>query len=311
MAGVFLMVVLGGCAAGQTRALLNQVPAGLDERAQVDHVPLFTQSENQCGPAALATALNWAGVSVTPEQLTPQLFIPGKEGSLQVEMMAQPRRYGIFAYQLSPMLEDLLREVDEGHPVVVFQNLALSWYPQWHYAVVTGYDLRAGTIILHSGAAAEHIIPLSTFEYTWARAGYWAMVTLPAGIMPVRADKNRFMQAAVNLEKAGQAQAAALVYEAALIRWPQSLAAQMGRGNSYYALGILDQARLAFYQATQDHPQAAPAFNNLAQIYLEQNRPDKAIIAVEQAIRLDNQSQLYRETLAAIRAKAGRKLLRR
>lgn len=308
MAGALLASILfNGCAAKQSQSLLDRTPDGLAVVAKVEHVPFFAQSENQCGPAALAMALNWARVSVTPAQLVPKLFIPDRKGSLQVEMMAAPRRYGVLAYQLNPQLADLLREIADGHPVVVFQNLGLSWHPQWHYAVAIGYDLRTRTITLHSGMEDEHTIPLSMFEHTWARAGYWAMLTLPAGILPATADETRLMQAAVNLEKAEQLQAAVTVYEAALVRWPGSLVARMGRGNSYYALGNLDKAGQAFYRATLDHPRAASAFNNLAQVYLEQNRLDEARDAIEQAIRLDSESQIYRKTQTAILKQSSRK----
>lgn len=92
----------------------------------MENVPFFAQTEYQCGPAALAMVTSWARVPVVPEQLTPGLFLPDKKGSLQVEMMAVPRQYGILAYALAPQLADLLHEVSAGHPVLVFQNLALS-----------------------------------------------------------------------------------------------------------------------------------------------------------------------------------------
>ncbi|WP_018295282.1 PA2778 family cysteine peptidase [Mariprofundus ferrooxydans] len=270
------------------------------------HVPFFAQSEYQCGPAALAMMLNWAMIPVTPEQLSPKLFIPDKKGSLQIEMMAVPRQYGILAYPLAPQLADLLHEVSAGHPVLVFQNLALSWYPQWHYAVVVAYDLQNRTITLHSGLEAEHRIPLSTFEHTWARAGYWAMLALPPGNLPATAEETRLMKTAAILENAKQPQAAIVTYQAALKRWPDSLAARMGIGNSYYALKQIDKAGEAFYQATIDHPHAAVAFNNLAQVYLEQHQLNKAQNAIQQAIRLDGESPVYRETEAVIRKETDR-----
>lgn len=298
--------LLGGCAAKQTQSLLEQKPENLNIAAKVEHVPFFAQSEYQCGPAALAMMLNSAMVPVIPEQLSPRLYIPGKKGSLQIEMMAVPRQFGMLAYPLAPQLSDLLYEVSAGHPVLVFQNLALSWYPQWHYAVVIGYDLQNSTITLHSGVEAEQRISLATFEHTWVRAGSWAMLVLPPGKLPATAEETRLMKAAAILEYAKQQQAAIMAYEAALLRWPDSLAARMGIGNSYYSLREIDKAREAFHQATIDHPHAAVAFNNLAQVYLEQHRLSKARGAIQQAIRLDGESQIYRETEAEIRNETGR-----
>ncbi|HKI61023.1 MAG TPA: PA2778 family cysteine peptidase [Mariprofundaceae bacterium] len=305
VAGAFvLFMLLGGCAAKQTQALLEHHPDGLATKASVERVPFFAQTEYQCGPASMAMLLGWAGVPVTPAELTPKLFIPGKKGTLQIELMATPRQYGILAYPLAPQLPDLLREVAAGHPVLVFQNLALSWYPQWHYAVVTAYDLTSKTITLHSGLEPEHTIPMSVFEHTWVRAGSWAMLALPPGTLPATAEENRYLQAAFTLESFATPKAAVHAYEAALVRWPSSLAAQMGRGNSYYAMGKLEKAGKAFLQATRDHPDAAPAFNNLAQVYLEQHRLKEAEKAIREAIRLDAGSPVYRETQAAIEGKS-------
>lgn len=298
-AACLIGLLLGACAAKQTQSILAK-PEGLNRVERMTQVPFFAQSENQCGPASLAMMLSWADVAVNPEQLTPKLFIPDKQGSLQLEMMAVPRQFGMVAYPLAPELADILHEVSAGHPVLVLQNLALSWYPQWHYAVVIGYDLQQKTITLHSGAEAEHIIPLSTFEHTWARAGYWAMLVLPANTLPARAEPSRWLQAAALLEQAQQPQAAISAYQAALHRWPKSLIARMGLGNSYYALNHIEQSEQAFFQATIDHPAEAAAFNNLAQVYLDQHRLHEAEDAVLQAIALDSETKVYQQTQAAI-----------
>ncbi len=121
-----------------------------------------------------------AGRESTPEALVPQVYLPARKGSLQAEMLATARRHRLVAYPLAPRLEDLLREIAAGNPVVVLQNLALDWAPQWHYAVAIGYDLDAREIVLRSGVTRRLAMTLDTFERTWARSGHWAMLALPA-----------------------------------------------------------------------------------------------------------------------------------
>jgi len=300
-AGALFFVLLGGCATPQTRALLRDKPLALASSAELASVPFFPQSKYQCGPATLAMTLNWAGVDVTPDQLVPEVFIPGKKGSLQVEMMVAARRHATLAYVLEPELSDILTEISAGHPVIVFQNLGLSWYPVWHYAVVIGYDLNSRHIILHTGTEQRRTVSLTKFEHTWARGGYWAMLTLPPGRLPQTAREIRYLKATIALEKTGKFQQAVQAYEAALVRWPVSLSAQMGRGNAYYALGDIRKAEHAFFQATLDHPKAAAAFNNLAQTYSDQKRYREALAAAESAVRLDHASTIYQETLKQIR----------
>src|SRR5262249_47579541 len=97
-AGVFLFVcaaLLQGCASftPQTESLAQGRIAGLPPARELVAVPFFPQSDYECGPAALATVMVAAGVKVTPEELVPEVYLPERKGSLQVEMLAAPRRH--------------------------------------------------------------------------------------------------------------------------------------------------------------------------------------------------------------------------
>ena len=121
-AGVFVWVcaaLLSGCASlwPQTAQLREGLPPGLPERVELTQVPFFPQNEYQCGPAALATVLASSGVKVTPEDLVPEVYLPERKGSLQIEMMAAARRHGMVSYQLAPRYEDVLRELSAGKTV--------------------------------------------------------------------------------------------------------------------------------------------------------------------------------------------------
>ena len=134
-------------------------------------------------------ALNAAGVAVSPDALTDEVYIPARKGSLQVEMLAGARRHGLLAYELAPELKDVLAEVAAGNPVIVLQNLGLwAFHPYWHYAVVMGYDLeknRDPAAFGHQGAPRR--CPLGLFEFLWIDGGRWSMVALPAGRLPASA----------------------------------------------------------------------------------------------------------------------------
>src|ERR1051325_3239401 len=109
IAGVFLLLfgaLLTGCAsfAPQTTQLRTTLPPKLHDYVELKDVPFFPQTEYQCGPAALATVLNTYGVKVTPEDLVPEVYLPARKGSLQIEMLAAARRHGLVAYQLAPSL---------------------------------------------------------------------------------------------------------------------------------------------------------------------------------------------------------------
>jgi tetratricopeptide (TPR) repeat protein len=291
IAAVFLLAWLGGCATPQTQALLKTNSSQLPQQAELSEVPFYPQETHQCGPASLAMVLDSGGAKVTPQELTSQVYLPGREGSLQVEMLAAARRNGMLAYELAPKLDDVLAEVASGTPVVVLQNLALSWYPIWHYAVVVGYDLPRGEIVLRSGLERRQVLPLTTFEHTWERAGYWAMLALPPGAVPRTATEAGYMSAAVALEMTGQPKSAEAAYESALRRWPDNLTARIGMGNTAYALGDITRAENAYRQAALDHPDSQIAYNNLAQTLADQKRYAEALAAANQAVSLGGPEQ--------------------
>ncbi|GAB3625626.1 PA2778 family cysteine peptidase [Pandoraea terrae] len=249
-------------------------------------VPFFPQDDYQCGPAALATVLTSAGVALTPETLVDQVYLPARKGSLQVEMLATTRRNGLLPYVLAPQLIDVLREVASGTPVLVLQNMLVSWYPLWHYAVVIGYDLDKSRLILRSGKNPRQVLPFWYFEHTWAFSDHWAMLAIRADHVPETASEHGYASAVAALEASGKAAAATTAYTSLLARWPSSLAGEIGLGNALYARGQLREAEAAYRRATKDHPDSAPAFNNLAQTLADQGRLPEALQAAQHAVGL-------------------------
>jgi tetratricopeptide (TPR) repeat protein len=298
---VLAALVLSGCA-GLQRGDWPQGLAGLPTQRAIASVPFFPQEEYQCGPAALAMALAWSGLAVEPADLTEKVYTASLKGSLQPAMITGARRSGRLAYVVSGT-ESLIREIDAGHPVIVLQNLGLSWIPVWHYAVAIGYDIPADEVILHSGPAARKRTPLRLFENTWARAGDWGLLVLNPGELPATAVEGKFVEAVIGLEKAKQPAAAVDGYRAALSRWPQNLAAMMGLGNSYYALGDLKNSEAAFRRAVALHPDSGAAWNNLADILLRQGVKCEALDAARKAIALGGPGEdTFQKTLEEIQA---------
>ena len=159
------IVLLTACARSP---VLSPVGERLPERVELTDVPFFPQDAFQCGPAALATMLNQRGVLTTPGALKDKVYIPSREGSLQVEMVAAARNHEMLVYPLQPRLEAVLAEVAAGNPVLVLQNLALPGLPRWHYAIVIGVDAKRVT--LRSGRRDR----LTTSQRSFLRSWDWA-----------------------------------------------------------------------------------------------------------------------------------------
>lgn len=283
---MFLGLLLGGCAGTLQSDRLEESARTFPEPIELTKVPFFPQEAYECGPAALATLLNWTKVAISPEALAPQVYLPARQGSLQLELIAAARRHGRVPYPLKPALHAVFTEVAAGHPVLVLQNLGLSWYPRWHYAVVVGFDIERRELVLRSGTEQRHVMPIHVFERTWARGDYWSIVVLPPNQLPRTAEELPYLQAVLPFERMNRWQDAASAYATAKKNWPNSLAAQLGLGNSRYALGDLRAAETAFRQATERHPQAVAAWNNLAQVLLDRKKLTAAERAARRAVQM-------------------------
>jgi len=309
LAGVLLAaLLLAGCATPpQTRSLLAAPPAGLPDAVELTDTPFYPQERYQCGPAALATVLAAHAVDVTPGQLEDALFVPALNGSLPEELTATARRYGMLAYRLQPSLDDLLSELAHGNPVLVFQNLGTDWLARWHFAVIIGYDLATREVVLRSGTTRRWRTTLATFERTWARSGYWALVVVPAGSIPASARPLPYLEAAHDLEISGQAEAARASYQAATRRWPREPRVWLALGNSLYAGADYVQAETAFREATHLAPADPQGWNNLAYALVELGCPVQARAAAAGAGGRAPDEPNYRDSAAEIGARAGRK----
>ncbi len=212
LCGLLLVSLLGACATPQTSRILAE-GGHLPQQAEVADVPFYPQKRYYCGPAALAMVMTWSGEPVTQDELVPQVYTPSRQGTLRNDMLAAARRRGRLAVQVSD-LRSLLAELAAGNPVVVFQNLALDWFPQWHYAVAYGYDLQKREIVLRSGTEARRVTDLYAFERTWERGDYWGLVVLPPERLPATADERSVLDAAAGLERTQHLREAASAYMA-------------------------------------------------------------------------------------------------
>jgi tetratricopeptide (TPR) repeat protein len=291
--GFFLCCCLSACALVTPPV---EVSSSLPIKARIKNLAFYPQKTDQCGPESLATLLSAVGVNKKPEELSPYVFLPARGGSLAIDLVAQARQQGVLVYPLSSSIDDLLIEVAMGNPVLILQNLGFSWRPKWHFAVVIGYDLQRQQVILRSGPRPQYFMPLSLLDRTWSRANRWAITVMKPGDLPATLDLERYLQAAVDLETTGQTDAAYRVYLGASQRWQENNTVWFGLGNSAYALGRFDQAKLAFETLLNLDPANANAWNNLAYTYEKLNCPASARYSAECAVKMEPQNPQFLDT---------------
>jgi tetratricopeptide (TPR) repeat protein len=296
-----LFVVLAGCAS---------IPPSVSElpetaaSVELDDTPFYPQERYQCGPAALTTILEKSGRAVSLDDVVGKVYLPGRQGSLQLELLAATRTEGRLPYVIDGTLDAIWKELAAGRPVLVLQNLGVAAIPRWHYAVVVGIDAGRGDVILRSGTDRRRITPARVFLRTWQRSDYWAMIALAPGELPARADRSRYFEAIAALEQAGRAGEAATAWQTALMEWPGDTVALFGLANVRFTMQDYDAAETAYRELLELDPGQSAARNNLALALAQQAKYDAAIEEIEFA--LSNQpgpavEKELRDTEATIR----------
>lgn len=256
-------LVLGACGLAPVRI---EAPA---QPVELRDVPFFPQTEHHCGPAALATLLGAQGIAVTPEALTPLVYVPGREGSLQAEMIAATRRFDRLPLRLPPDPGSMIAALHAGLPVLLLQNLGLRRWPNWHYAVLVGYEPSAGEFLLRSGTEQRQVMGVRRFLAAWEQADRWALVAAAPDLVPAFATEQEWLAAAAPFESLGRTAIAERAYRAAVARWPGSVLGWQGLANARYAEKDLEGAEDALRHAVALDPASVPARNNLANVLLE------------------------------------------
>jgi hypothetical protein len=265
---ILISLLLSGC--------VLRGPEFSAKSTELTDTPFFPQKRYQCGPAALATVLSASGAAVTPDMLTGRVYLPGRRGSLQVEMEAAPRDFARLALTLPRSHEAIVAELEAGRPVLVLHNYGLSFWPRWHYAVVVGYDRERDRFVLRSGVKQRQTQRTRTFAVAWYHAERWAMVVLRPGETAANGDARLYLESAARFERGARPEDARAAFDAAVKRWPQEPIALIGRGTAGYKLGDLRAAASDFAAALRLDATQIGARNNLAQTLLDLKCPHRA-----------------------------------
>lgn len=265
----------------------------------IEGVPFIEQKVAHCGPASLAMVLNYQGRLISADEIAKQTYTPGMKGSFQQDLISAARRQGYMAVPVSGF-DALVKEVDQNHPVIVFENLGVSWYQQWHYAVVLGYDLAKQELTMHSGTHPDEVWGMRRFEQDWMYSDYWGLVVMKPGELSASADEMSHSRAAAALEELGLKDEALSSYAAILTRWPDSLTSAIGMANLKYASGEFKDSVRYLKHATDVHPFEASVWHNLAIAQVGAKEKSEARKSAEAAIRLAAPSEKagYLERLA-------------
>ena len=293
-AGALLLCLaaLSGCLPVQTRALRQQADARLQRAVDLPLPFLVQQRADLCAPASLATLLSGLGRHVAQDELVPATYIPQRHGAVSLEMLAAARRQGVLALPLAADMGALLDQLDAGRPVLVLMNLALPFWPRWHYAVISGWDPRRREWLLHAGKKQLLRLPMPVFERVWLRAGGFAMIIVDPRRLPGDLPIPALLSAAAVLERV-HPRAALAAYQQLAAKQPQDARIPLLAGNALRALHHFKAAERAYRRSIQCQ-RNWPAMNNLADLLQAQGRHQEALVWAQQAAAMAPQSPASR-----------------
>ena len=297
--GLAAALLLAGCSINPALRVAESLPSS--GALLLDDVPFHAQTQYQCGPAALAGVLGASGIAITPEALIPQVYLPERQGSLQLELVAATRRAGRIPYVVERTPRALFDELRGGRPILVLQNLLVPSVPKWHYAVVVGADPGRNRIILNSGTRRALAMPAPRFLRTWDWAGRWGMLALRPGELPTNADPARYLGAVADFEAVAGATAAAPAYRAALQRWPEDPRPHLALGNQAYAGGDRAAAARHYRDGLARAPHDPVLGNNYASVLAELGCRAEARSVLDAAQARLAQDSPWRDKLAQTR----------
>jgi len=171
---IILLGVITGCTAPTLQSVVAGITSGQDSKAHlIKGVPVLTQGDKLCGPAALATVMNYYGNPVTQKQVAASIFTEKAQGTFTLDMLLYAKdAEGLAATHYSGDLNDIRRRVRDGNPLILFLKSGIGRFPKGHYVVVTGFSDTYKVVILHDGGSKPVIMSYNTLLASWRKTAY-------------------------------------------------------------------------------------------------------------------------------------------
>jgi ABC-type bacteriocin/lantibiotic exporter with double-glycine peptidase domain len=168
LATVFLLLL--SCAASRDFG-------GQESARMLQSVPFYQLKANQCGPASLASVLNFWGVAVSPAEVADEIYSQTARGTLSLDMLWYAEGRGLRARQYKGSVDEIKHHVDRGHPLIVMVDYGFWIYTQNHFMVVVGYTEEG--VIVNSGNGYPELLAFEDFLRGWSRTNFWTLLITP------------------------------------------------------------------------------------------------------------------------------------
>lgn len=153
--------------------------AGDPASNQLQGVPRIKQLRNYCGPAALASVIQYFGQKTTQEEIGKEVYDKINCSTNGADMLLYARDKGFAAYSWNSNIEDVKKKLAAGVPVIVLQQNSKT-DTSGHYRVLTGFDDKNQEFSVMD-PYYDDVTKLSYEDCSklWTRMGYWALLVTP------------------------------------------------------------------------------------------------------------------------------------
>lgn len=145
----------------------------------IPRIQTIQQMRNLCGPAVLASVLNYWGLEISQSDIAARTFHSAARATHGSDLLLFARELGLGAYSYTGNLRDLRQKVSEGIPLIVRQ-IASPKLSSPHYRMVIGYDDRSANFIVSDpGRPQLEYMPYRTFNQLWKPCARWTLLVVP------------------------------------------------------------------------------------------------------------------------------------
>ena len=303
---LFLNTFLVGCARYNFISIKNNIEIQKSKGHYIDGLSFVKQKRHWCGPAALATVLEFWQDDISQEEIAESIYLPNIKGTLTFDLENYAFNEGYFAQSLQSDIYDLGEKIKSDIPVIVMHQV-LPLFKRYHYLVVFGYDDTNEVILAYTGKEEPEILSYFNFMWKWKGADYWMLVVCPPEKVDWTLGTYYSNRLGLLYEKRNNLESAQKNYKNAFDLEPTNTTYIYNLANIYLKGKEYQHAITYYKKAISLDEQFADAYNNLACCLIEINQDlDLAKEYLKKAIELNpSHKAYYLDTLGMIYLKEG------
>lgn len=258
-----LLFLMSGCSTFSEKQV-EAVMSSAQKDKKILLVPFVKQKGNECGPTTLSMILEYTQTKAPPfDSIKKATMSPEANGTYKFDYLSAARRFGMATYKV-PTVTDMIRQIDQGYPVVVFKDIGNFWFKNWHFEALVGYDVSSKHLIIHSDQTKNKYQRLSEFILQWKKGGGWSYAIVKPDVIPEQAEVEEALANAIVFERLRRDKEAEEVYRAIIARWPDRKEAVAGLANTLAKQGYVNKARDLYEQLNKEFPENLHFKKNLS-----------------------------------------------